>query len=385
VLLMTRRLFLVSVLVVFVGAGMAPQTGVQRGPTAKTLPSRLSDQDFWRLSSEFSEANGYFRSENLVSNEHTFQYVIPALKASLKPGGVYLGVAPDQNFTYIVAIQPKIAFIVDIRRGNLLEHLMYKALIELSTDRADFLSRLFSRKRPAGLGPASAVTALFEAYDRVPASEDLYRLNLRAMQDQLVKKHGFSLTEDDLDQLESIYYNFYWEGPGLRYSSAPMGFSGRGFSGSTFPSYEELMMQTDLKGNFLSYLAGEEAFRFLKDFQERNLLVPVVGNFAGPKALRQVGQYIREHGATVTAFYVSNVEQYLFQDGLFDAFARNVVTLPVDENSTFIRSVSNRYGYGGSGMWSDGRATARDPIKPFVRDFLAGNIRQYSDVNSRSK
>jgi hypothetical protein len=382
---LTRRFFLASVIVLVAGTAMAPQTTVPRGQGAKGLPTRLSDQEFWKLSTDFSEANGYFRSENLVSNEHTFQYVIPALKAGAKPGGVYIGVAPDQNFTYIVALQPKIAFIVDIRRGNLLAHLMYKALCELSTDRAEFLSRLFSRKRPAGLGPASPVTALFDAFDLVSASEDLYRQNLKAMQDQLVKRHGFTLTEDDLDQIESIYYNFYWEGPGLRYSSAPMGFGGRGFSGSTFPSYEELMVQTDLKGNFLGYLATEQHFKILKDYQERNLIVPVVGNFAGPKALRAVGQYIRDHGSTVMAFYVSNVEQYLFQDGLFDAFARNVVTLPVDDQSTFIRSVSSRYGYQGAGMWSDGRATARDLIKPFVKDFLAGNIRTYYDVNNRSK
>jgi len=382
---MTRRFFLACVLVLVAGSAIAPQTSVQRGPAAKALPTRLTDQEFWKLSTEFSEPNGYFRSENLVSNEHTFQYVIPSLKGAVKPGGVYIGVAPDQNFTYIVALQPKMAFIVDIRRGNLLEHLMYKSLIELSTDRADFLSRLFSRKRPAGLGSASPVTALFDAFDVVSASEDLYRTNLRAMQDQLVKRHGFAMSEDDLDQIESIYYNFFWEGPGLRYSSAPMGFGGRGFSGSTFPSYEELMVQTDLKGNFLSYLATEQNFKMLKDFQERNLLVPVVGNFAGPKALRQVGQYVRDHASTVMAFYVSNVEQYLFQDGLFDAFARNVVTLPFDDQSTFIRSVSSRYGYQGSGMWSDGRATAKDAIKPFVRDFLAGNIRTYYDVNARSK
>src|SRR6185295_5152850 len=118
---------------------MAPQTSVQRGPVSKALPARLSDQDFWKLSSEFSEPNGFFRSENLVSNEHTFQYVVPALKQAVKPGGVYLGVAPDQNFTYIVATQPRMAFIVDIRRGNLLELMMYKAVIELSADRAEFI------------------------------------------------------------------------------------------------------------------------------------------------------------------------------------------------------------------------------------------------------
>jgi len=381
---MTRRTILIPLLVLIAGSAVAPQTGVSRGGPPQALPSRLDDQAFWKLSTSLSEPNGYFRSENLVSNEHTFQYVIPSLKAAARPGGVYLGVAPDQNFTYIVALQPKMAFIVDIRRGNLLEHLMYKALIELSADRADFVSRLFSKARPAGLAPGASVRALFDAFDREPKSEDLYRLNLKALEDQLVKRHGFPLSDDDLGQLESIYYSFFWDGPGLRYTSGPVGFGG-GMFNAQFPSYEDLMVQTDMAGECRSYLATDDAFRFIKDFETRNLLVPVVGNFAGPKALRDVGEYIRDHGATVGAFYVSNVEQYLFQDGLFDAFARNVVTLPIDDASTFIRSVSSRYGYGGSGMWSDGRATALDRIKPFVKDYLSGNIRTYYDVNARSR
>src|SRR6478672_7698813 len=113
------------------------------------LPARLSDKDYWKLIDDISEPNGFFRSENLVSNEDTLQVVVPRLVTVAKPGGVYLGVGPDQNFTYIVALQPKMAFIVDIRRGNLQEHLMYKALFEMSADRAEFLSRLFSRPKPA--------------------------------------------------------------------------------------------------------------------------------------------------------------------------------------------------------------------------------------------
>jgi hypothetical protein len=74
------------------------------------------------------------------------------------------------------------------------------------------------------------------------------------------------------------------------------------------------MMQADWNGRSRSYLASEEAFVFLKAFEEKNLLVPIVGNFAGSKALRAVAQYVRAHGETVSAFYVSNVEQYLFQD-----------------------------------------------------------------------
>jgi hypothetical protein len=352
-------------------------------PPSVTLPQRLSDQEFWRLSSDFSEPGGYFRSENLVSNEHTFQYVIPALKRRVKPGGVYLGVAPDQNFTYIVATAPRMAFIVDIRRGNLLQHLMYKAIFELSADRAEFVSRLFSKPRPPGAATSLTVAELFGIYQPVATSEHLYRQNVRLIRDHLTRRHGFPLSPDDLDQIESIYFAFFWDGPSLRYSTRP-GFGGRGF-GNSFPTFEQLMLQTDWDGVAHGYLATEASFRWLKSMQERNLVIPVVGDFAGPKALRAVGRYLRDHQANVSVYYVSNVEQYLFQDGLFDAFARNVATLPVDETSTFIRSVSRRFGYIGPLLGSDGRASALDPIQAFVRDVGAGRILTYNDINTRSK
>ena len=123
--------------------------------TSSRLPARLTDQEFWSLIDDMSEPSGTFRSDNLLSNEGRFQYVIPELVEAARPGGVYMGVGPEQNFTYIAATRPAIAFIVDIRRANLDLHLMYKALFELSADRADFVSRLFSRKRPLGLRPTS--------------------------------------------------------------------------------------------------------------------------------------------------------------------------------------------------------------------------------------
>ena len=179
-----------AVLVTLVGARAVFGQAQRKAAVADTLPSRLSDEQFWRLITDFSEPNGSFRSENLVSNEHTFQYVIPALKKAVPPGGVYMGVAPDQNFTYIVATQPKMAFIVDIRRGNLLQLMMYKALVELSIDRAEFVSRLFSKKRPLGLGPASRVAEIFVAYDNVPRSDEMYKQNVKAIRDHLLVRHG---------------------------------------------------------------------------------------------------------------------------------------------------------------------------------------------------
>src|SRR6188474_662687 len=134
-------------------------------PQTEALPRRLDDRTFWTLVTEFSEPNGYFRSDNLVSNEMVFQHVIPSLQQTVLPASAYVGVGPDQNFTYIAALKPRIAFIVDIRRQNMLLHLMYKALIEMSPTREVFLSRLFSRPVPAHTSPNDSVAALLTAFE----------------------------------------------------------------------------------------------------------------------------------------------------------------------------------------------------------------------------
>jgi hypothetical protein len=365
-----------------------------RAAAVDALPTKLSGAEFWKLVTDLSEDNGYFRSDNLVSNEHTFQYVVPALKKAARPGGVYLGVAPDQNFTYMLAVDPRMAFIVDIRRGNLHTLMMYKALIEMSADRADFVSRLFTKKRPAGLTASSSALDLFTAYDLVQTdvSNDgaAYKANVKAMDDWLVTHDGLPLPKDDLDGIAAVYSQFYWYGPAITYSSSS---SSQGVQmGTSYPNYQDLMCANDGQGHARSYLASEDNFTQLKSLEERNLIVPIVGNFAGPKALKAVGSYIRAHGATVAAFYVSNVEQYLFPTNLggssgsdWQLFYNNVATLPVDDASTFIRSVSQRNGFTGTMLGPDGRGSGLDPMAAFIKDYQAGRIQTYWDVNTRSR
>ena len=129
----------------------------------------VSDEAFWKMVVDMSEPDGSFQFENFLSNELGYQYVIPRLLQITKPGGVYMGVAPEQNFTYIAAMKPKMAFIVDIRRQNMIELLMYKSLFEMSETRADFLSKLFARKRPEGLSEKSTAAELFDAYSAGPS------------------------------------------------------------------------------------------------------------------------------------------------------------------------------------------------------------------------
>jgi len=347
-----RRRVVIAALVLLVSVGGPPIRHASRA-AAGALASRLSDADFWDLVVTFSEPNGYFRSDNFLSNERAYQRVLPELEATLPKGGVYLGVGPEQNFSYISAIKPKIVFINDVRRGNLHTQLMYKALFELSADRAEFVSRLFTKKRPDGLGPKSTISEIFNAFWNVETSpEPVYRENLKSIQDLLTKKHNLPLTPDDLAGIEYVYYNFYYFGPVINYnSSSGSGSGGRG--GGNYVNYADLMVATDAAGVSRSFLANDENFKVLKDLEEKNLVVPVIGNFGGPKALRAIGKWVRDHGATVTAFYLSNVEQYLYQDGIWQNFCGNVASMPLDEPSTFIRSSQGGGGGGrGGGLMS---------------------------------
>jgi hypothetical protein len=364
--MMRRRfLYVTSALVILCGP-------LALGPTvraADTLPSRLSSQEFWRLSTEFSESNGFFRSDNLLSNEVYFQHVLPDLTRTAVQGRVYMGVGPEQNFTYIAAIRPKMVFIIDIRRGNLQLHLLYKALFELSADRAEFVGRLFSRKRPDGLSTASTAREIFTAYFGVETSEALYKENLKAVQDHYSVKHDIALTAEDLQGIKYVYDAFYEFGPNIQYSSTQGGGGGR-----NQVTYAELMTATDGNSEARSYLATEEHFAFLKELHTRNLLVPVVGDFAGPKAIRSVGKYLKEAGAVVSAFYLSNVEQFLNQNGVWPKFCGSVASLPLDDTSTFIRSVRGG-GFGqGFGLNSDlGRMAAEvKHCAPAARGLMNG-------------
>lgn len=354
---------------------------------ADTLPAQIADDAFWKFIDSSSESGGEFQSENFLSNETGFQAVLPTLLQTMKPGGVYMGVGPEQNFTYISGIRPKIAFIIDIRRQNMLEHMIYKAVFELSADRADFVARLFSLKRPAGLSEKSTVDELFNAFDGAqPLDNEGFQKNLDEIQNLLLKKHKFGLTAEDQEHIAHVYTVFRTFGPQLDYNSGSFR-GGRGRGGG-MPNYAELMTATDLRGEKRSYLATEDNYRFLRELEMKNLIVPLTGDFGGTRAIRAVGQYLKDHNATVTAFYLSNVEQYLFQgngnqNGGWTSFYDNVANLPLDSSSTFIRSAGGGVrGFGGGGMRAPNVIASMQDTVAAVK---AGKIQSYVDVFSLSK
>ena len=367
-----RRQLVIAAAAAFVVIGLS--LAVRFEVAARALPASLTDEEFWSVIAIASEPGGSFRYDNLISNETSLQQIIPELQKTPR-AGAYLGVGPEQNFTYITALKPAIAFIVDIRRDNMLLHLLYKALIEMSADRAELLSRLFARPRPSGIGPDATADALAGAFKMAPRSEALAKVTIDLVVDRLKWLHRFPLSSEDERRVRELYEAFCASGPDVR---------GDFGGGQWIPTYAELMVQTDLEGRQRGYLASEESFQILKRYETQNLIVPLVGDFGGEKTIRAVGRYLIDHNATVAWFYTSNVESYLFQGLGWRKFFANVSTLPIDERSTFIRTLFHMIAYNPQTGPEYQTTMGLDPIGAAVKAFNNGDIRSYFHIYRRS-
>src|SRR5215467_3548952 len=374
-LLRSRRGWLSISIVPFIISAALLVPGRQREkPSA--APESLPATEFARLVQDISEDGGYFHSDNLISNETTYLHVVHKLQELGATGGAYIGVGPEQNFTYISKIRPRIAFIVDIRRQAMVQQLMYKAIFHLAATRAEFLSLLLSRPLPKTGLPAANASAgdLIAFMHNLTADDKAYQANLAEIRKLI--KDGFKvpLTDSDNNGLEYIYKSFRTDGLDITYQ---MG----GYRSAYFPTLGDLMAGTDLQGKPGSFLADVDDYDFVRGMHRKNLIIPVVGDFAGKKALAAVGDYLRKSGLTVTAFYTSNVEQYLFQNSVFPAFAENVRKLPITDKSVFIRSATVRFSLAHPARVPGHRSVALlEQITTFLRDFDAGTYQSYHDL-----
>jgi hypothetical protein len=289
------------------------------------------------LSAELSEPGGYFDTDNLISNETAYLQVADQLAASVPTGGVYVGVGPDQNFSYIARVRPRYAFILDIRRQNMLQHLLFATLFARADDPYQYLCRLFSRECPAQT-PADAFPGIERSLDAVaaaPRTEAAFEGNLKAAYDHIEGRLGVSLRDRDRTDLRDIARAFYEDQANIRFQTF-------GRPGATYhPTYRSLLLARSPSGRFGSFLDSPEDYRFVRDLSRAQRIVPVVGDFAGPRALRGIGTWVREHGLSVSAFYTSNVEFYLLRNDAFERFAANVGELPTGPDSVLIRACFN--------------------------------------------
>ena len=330
------------------------------------LPARSLDRaEFATLVASLSEPEGYFDTDNLISNESTFLTVAGRLRA-LPRGGVYLGVGPDQNYSYIAHLRPQLAFMVDIRRGNLLEHLLFRSLFAQSRNRLEYLGLLLGRALPADLA----------AWDQRPIADLVRYIDAapRRPNPAPLADPGLPLAADDRKTITSFHQRFLADGLDLRFNSH--GREPRPY----YPRLRDLVLATDASGQPASYLASEDDFRYVQRMHRENRIVPVVANLAGEKALRAIAAYVRRENLPVAAIYTSNVEQYLYRGGELARFAANLEAFPRTPSSLIIRS--------GMGPYARGNAYSDQLVQPldgFLADFASGRLRSYADIIRASK
>jgi hypothetical protein len=311
-----------------------------------------------------SEPPGYFDTDNLISNEGSYLQVVPDLQQVR--GGAYIGVGPDQNFSYIAATRPTVAFIVDIRRDNLLLHLLFKALFGLSRTRVEYLALLFGRPVPAKIDVWRDVTAdrLVRYVDETSVDAVAFG-KLGARVSAQVRSYGVPLSAEDFVTIDRFHRRFTTDGLGLRFQTI-----GRPPQ-SYYPTYRELLLARDPGGRQANYLASEQAFQFVRSLQAQDHVIPVVGDLGGTHALAAIGRLLSGRNERLATFYASNVEQYLFRNAAFPRFVDNLRRIPHDERTLIIRSVFGRW---------DGSSSHVQPVSLLLKAASAGRIRGYQDL-----
>ena len=354
------------------------------GGSAQELGSAvrpLSDAEFVGLVETLSEPGGYFDTDNLISNESSYLHVEGALQRAGLSGGAYVGVGPDQNFSYITALRPEVAFIIDIRRDNLLQHLLFKALFEMADDRLEYLALLYGKTLPddSERFRSRPLPDIVEWIDGQPIPEDGAEA-IRARVQAHVRAMGLPLDSTSVATIDRFHGAFIEAGLGLRFTS--YGRPPRFF----YPTHRDLLLERNLEGEQVSYLVSETDFQFLKSLQEANLVIPVVGNLAGPHALRAIGEQARSWGVSIQAFYTSNIEFYLWGDGSFRDFADNVITMPLADDGVLIRSYFGGGGFGDRGIETvPGYYSVQllQPLDVFPEAERSGGFAGYSDLIAR--
>jgi hypothetical protein len=326
-------------------------------------PRVVRDTAFGERVRALSEAAGTFDTDNLISNEVSYLEVMPDLVERAVRGGGYVGVGPDQNFSYIARIRPSIAYIIDIRRDNLLLHLLFKAMFAQAETRLDYLCLLVGRAPPRP-APRWHVMPLEEILAEVDRAAPVDRARLRRRLESRIAAYGVALTKADLDTIARFHAAFMDAGLGIRFQShgrVPQWY---------YPTLRHLFLATDRDGRRWSYMADERAYRFVRDLQRADKVVPVVGDLSGAHAMAAIGRALDAEGERLSAIYVSNVENYLFRGDRFEPYVDNLRQMPRAPNAVIIRSVFR----GGPS------ASMLHRIDTLLDGIAEGRVRSYYDM-----
>jgi hypothetical protein len=347
-------------------ASTAPPTAAVAKPGAPVaddaLPGKPPDLPFGELFDRVSEKGGYYFSHNYVTNETSYLQVAKVLSERVPAGRAYIGVGPEQNFTYIGLTRPSVAFVVDIRRRNALLLLLYKAIFEEAKTRAHFLTLLLSRPYDGVGDPGDRATIdeVLAAAEKSPPDKALRDENRKRWLDRIEHDYRVKLKESDYLELRETQQAFFADQLEIAFSVDMPNSRKRA-------SFRTTLKMADPHGKPQGFLAREDLFRYVQRMQREHRIIPVVGDFSGDHAFREIGAYLKQHGLMTSVVYASNVEEYLLDALTFKKWVDNVTALPTDGESLFVRAFLERKHHVHKAQQPGHRvATFAQPIAPFL-------------------
>lgn len=323
------------------GIGVAGLSGCRGGarehepPLDTELPA-TETAAFGALIEQLSEPEGDFWTDVPLSNEDNFTDLLPTLaRARGGEPGVYIGVGPDQNLNLLTAARPELAFIVDIRRDNLLLHLLYRSMFIDARTPSEWLHLCLGRRPPeatpgAGLSlaaqPALGARDLIEQLKSAPTDDQVHAELLARTLTRMRDAWRVPIQQADEKAMRRMLAAYRRQGLDLHSTRRAQ------------PTFETLLQSKDRNGRERHFLTDAAAFAFVRELELQGRVIPVVGDFAGERALAALARFLREHDLTVDAFYASNVEQFLDQGAQWERWTKNLERLPRAEHSLLLRT-----------------------------------------------
>ena len=227
--------------------------------------------------------------------------------------GAYVGVGPDQNFIYAGVLRPRLVLIVDARMDNLLEHLVFKLLMERAETPLEYLAALFSRELPpgpaiAGPGPEP----LLAAFDALPVSPASHESTVKWIKAELLRR--WAPLAPYLDRIDYLCGEFFTRQLDITSVSARL------LANLDFvPTLRAIIRARETHGVNLHYLTDPGRYNYVRSLQVEDRIIPVLGNLLSPRSVVQVNDLLRQSGEAVSHLYLSNLEEFLLGRYLMDS------------------------------------------------------------------
>jgi hypothetical protein len=303
--------------------------------------------------------------DNFMTNEDSFVRVAGEIARRTPRDGVYLGVGPDQNFTYIAHAEPVAAFILDHRRRNLRLHLLHKALFSLSADRVAYLTLLTARQVPS-LTKGYTARDLVAAFQASPMVRELLDATIAEVA-RALRPLGV-LDDKEWADLATIQARLAGPGMTARFLAMPI-----------YPTLGQLILTTDHDGHPAHVLSRDDLYQRMRQAQRDDRVIPVVGDFAAPDVLPRLGSWLRRRGLGVSLFYISDVEFFLFRSGKFASYVENLAQLPWLDHALIVRTSTREIAHP-ERVAGDSSTTIVRSVASFLDSSRADKIRSVDDL-----